>query len=238
MLAPRLPLPVPSPLGTGMPAEGYPWHWTVCRWLPGQIVAVQSVASLRRAAVALAEFVAALQGVDPAGGPASPFRGTRLADRDGAVRAVVEILAGPLDPAPVLAAWEAVVGAPAWQGRGVWMHGDLHPANLLVERGRVSAVIDFGLLAVGDPACDLMVGWTFLSGVARQDFRAALSVDGPTWARGRGWALDFGLMCAAYATDDPVLVSIGQHTVREVLKDHGYATERLMLVTEKIVSGK
>lgn len=99
--------------------------------------------------------------------------------------------------APVIAAWEAAVAAPVWEGQGVWMHGDLHPLNLLVDRGRVSAVIDFGLVAVGDPACDLMVAWTFLSPAALESFRNALRVDDSTWARGRGWALDFGLMCAA-----------------------------------------
>jgi len=85
------------------------------------------------------------------------------------------------------------MAAPAWQGSGVWMHGDLHPSNLIVNQGRVSAVIDFGLVAVGDPACDLMVAWTLLDPPAREVFRNVLGVDDATWARARGWALDFGL---------------------------------------------
>jgi aminoglycoside phosphotransferase (APT) family kinase protein len=121
----------------------------------------------------------------------------------------------------VIAAWEAAVAAPRWQGQGVWMHGDLHPANLLADRGRISAVIDFGLVAVGDPACDLMVAWALLSSAARETFRNALRVDDATWARGRGWALDFGLICAAHAADDAVLPGLGRHTVNEVLTDHG-----------------
>src|SRR5262249_16165456 len=147
-------------------------------------------------------------------------RGAPLAGCDPSVRPAMGALRGTLAPARVAAAWGAAVAAPAWQGRGVWMHGDLHPANLLVENGRLSAVIDFGLLAVGDPACDLMVAWTCLPAAARAAFRSALSVDDATWARGRGWALDFGLMGAAHAGGDPVLSGIGQRTVSEVLADH------------------
>ena len=168
-------------------------------------------------------MVTALQAIDPVGGPASEFRGMPLAERDRAVRVTIETLRGTLDSAPLMAAWDAAKAAPAWQGPAVWMHGDLHPANLLVEKRRLSAVIDFGLLAVGDPACDLMVAWTYLSTAARAEFQAALSVDDATWARARGWALDFGLMCATHTTDNSMLESIGQHTVTEVLADHGHA---------------
>jgi len=222
-LAPQLPLPVPSPLGKGVPAEGYPWHWTVRRWFPGQIAAVQPVADLGHAAVALAQFVTALQAIDPVGGPASEFRGMPLAECDRAVRAAIGTLRGTLDPAPLMEAWDAAITAPVWQRPAVWMHGDLHPANLLVEKRRLSAVIDFGLMAVGDPACDLMVAWTYLSAAARADFQAALPVGDATWARARGWVLDFGLMCVTHTSDDSMLEMIGQHTVTEVLADHGYA---------------
>jgi aminoglycoside phosphotransferase (APT) family kinase protein len=99
------------------------------------------------------------------------------------------------------------------------MHGDLHPANLLVDGGRLSAVIDFGLLGVGDPACDLMVAWTYLRAEARDAFRDALAVDDATWSRGRGWALELGLRAAAYSADNPVLGDIGRHTIAEVMAD-------------------
>lgn len=223
VLAPRLPLPVPYPLGKGMPGEGYPWPWTVCRWLPGQMAAVQPVADLGQTAFVLARFIAALQAIDPVGGPSSEFRGVPLSGRDRAVRAAVEVMGASLDPAPVIAAREAALAAPVGQGPGVWMHGDLHPANLLVDHGQLSAVIDFGLLAVGDPACDLMIAWTYLSAATRTGFRAEVSVDDATWARARGWALDFGLMCATHASGNPVLENIAQHAISEVLTDHGYA---------------
>jgi aminoglycoside phosphotransferase (APT) family kinase protein len=100
------------------------------------------------------------------------------------------------------------------------MHGDLHPANLLVSSGELTGIIDFGLLGVGDPACDLMVAWTYLSADARQVFRDALNVDDLRWARGRGWALHLGLMAAAVSADNPVLGNIGRHAIAEVLSDY------------------
>jgi aminoglycoside phosphotransferase (APT) family kinase protein len=223
MLAPWLPLPVPVPLGEGVPAEGYPWHWTVCRWLAGKVATVQPVADLGQAAEVLAQFVTALQAIDPAGGPDSEFRGDPLAGHDRAVRAAIEALHDTFDPAAVIAAWETALAVPRWTGPAVWMHGDLHPANLLVHHDRISAVIDFGLVAVGDPACDLMVAWTLLTTPARRRFRTALAVGDSTWSRARGWALEFGLMCAGHAENDPVLGRVGQRTVNEVLGEHGYA---------------
>jgi aminoglycoside phosphotransferase (APT) family kinase protein len=225
VLAPRLPLPVPVPSGEGAPAEGYPWRWTVCRWLAGESAAVQPVADLGQAAAVLARFVTALQAIDPAGGPGSEFRGGGdvLAGHDRAARAAIEALPDTFDPAAVIGAWETALAAPRRTGPAVWMHGDLHPANLLVHHGRISAVIDFGLVAVGDPACDLMVAWTFLTTAARRRFRSALAVDDSTWTRARGWALEFGLMCASHADSNPVLRYMGRRTVSEVLADHGYS---------------
>lgn len=76
-----------------------------------------------------------------------------------------------------------------FDGPAVWVHGDVTPTNLLVREGRLSAVIDFGAMAVGDPACDLMIAWTFFGGAERSVFRDALGLDDGTWERGRGWAL-------------------------------------------------
>jgi aminoglycoside phosphotransferase (APT) family kinase protein len=219
VLAPRLPLAVPVPLGHGAPGEGYPWHWTVCPWLTGEIAAVASVADLGRAATSLAAFFTALQAIEPVGGSAHKFRGVSLAARDQNTRAAAAALQGSLDVGPVLRVWEAALAAPAWIGQPVWMHGDLHPANLLVEDNELTAVIDFGLLGVGDPACDLQVAWTYLSADSREVFRSALAVDDATWSRGRGWALQFGLRAAAYSADNPVLGDIGRYTLAEVLAD-------------------
>ena len=162
VLAPHLPLPTPVPLGRGAPGEGYPWHWTVGRWLPGEMAAVAPVDDMDKAARSLARFVAALQATDSAGGVVHEFRGLSLSAHAGSAEDAAAVLAHSLDIRPALTLLERTVAAPAWTGRPVWTHGDLHPANLLTDRRELSAVIDFGLLGVGDPACDLMVAWTYL----------------------------------------------------------------------------
>lgn len=218
VLAPHLPLAVPVPLGHGAPGEGYPWHWTVCPWLNGELAALTRVADMDRAAISLARFIAALQAIDPTGGPRHEFRASLVA-RDHDTRALAAVLRDTLDSGSVLKVWEAALAVPAWTGQPVWMHGDLHPANLLVRGHELSAVIDFGLLGVGDPACDLMVAWTYLSADSRDVFRGALAADDATWSRGRGWALQLGLRATAYSADNPVLGKIGRRTVAEVLAD-------------------
>jgi aminoglycoside phosphotransferase (APT) family kinase protein len=224
-LAPFLPLAIPVPIAKGIPAEGYPWHWSVYRWLEGETATVERISDPRQAATELAQFVAALQRIDPAGGPApgthNSFRGAPLAQRDDETRTAIATLRGTLDADSATAAWEAALQAPSWQGPAVWLHGDLLAANLLAHHGRLSAVIDFGCLGVGDPACDVMVAWTYLSAETRDVFRAALPVDDATWARGRGWALSFGLIALPYyQRTNPVLAGIGRYAIDEALADH------------------
>ena len=224
-LAPHLPLVIPVPLAKGTPAEGYPWHWSVYRWLEGETATIERIADPRQAATELAQFVAAMQRIDPTGGPLpgpdNSFRGVPLARRDAHTRAAIATLDGMLDPGAVTAAWEAALQAPAWQGPATWFHGDLLAANLLAQHGRLSAVIDFGCLGVGDPACDLMVAWTYLSAETRDVFRAGLPVDDATWARGRGWALSFGLIALPYyQSTNPVLAGIARYAIDEALADH------------------
>ena len=224
LLAPHLPLAIPVPLAKGIPAEGYPWPWSVCRWLRGENAFVERFADLRQAAIALAQFIAALQRIDTAGGPrpgAHNFgRGVPLAIRDADTRAAIAKLHNLLDTGAVTAAWEADLNAPAWDRPPVWIHGDLHAANLLVDHGRLSAVIDFGGLGVGDPACDFVAAWTLFSGDSRDAFRAALSIDDASWARSRGWALSTGLIALPYYLDtNPVIVAMARRQIDEVLAD-------------------
>jgi aminoglycoside phosphotransferase (APT) family kinase protein len=223
-LAPHLPLSIPVPLAKGMPAEGYPWRWSICRWLPGENAIVERFADLREAAIALAQFVSVLQRIDTTGGPrpgAHNFgRGVPLAIRDATTRAAIAKLDNLLDTDAVTAAWDADLDAPAWNGPPVWIHGDLHAGNLLVNRGRLSAVIDFGGLAVGDPACDFVAAWTLFSGESRDAFRAALSIDDASWARSRGWALSTGLIALPYyLKTNPVIVAMARRQIDEVLAD-------------------
>ena len=221
-LAPHLPLAIPTPLAMGKPGEGYPWHWSVYKWLEGENATVERIADPRRMAIDLAQFILALQRVDPAGGPPpgahNSYRGVPLAKRDTPTREAISALHGTVDTEAATAAWEDALGAPEWHGRPVWIHGDLQPGNLLAVEGRLTAVIDFGCLGVGDPACDVMPAWLFLPADARAIFRAELQVDDATWARGRGWALSLGLIALPYYhITNPVLAGIARRAIAEVL---------------------
>ena len=224
-LAPLLPLAIPSPLARGSPAEGYPWHWSVYRWLEGKDATVARVADPLQAATELAQFITALQRIDPTGGPLAGehnfFRGVPLAARDEPTRAAIAALHRDVDTRAVTAAWEASLRAPAWDGAPVWIHGDLQPGNLLVADGRLTAVIDFGGLGVGDPACDLMAAWSFFSADAREVFRANLRVDDATWSRGRGWALSVGLIALPYYREtNPTLSATARRAIGEAVGDY------------------
>ncbi|MGH3134750.1 MAG: phosphotransferase [Gaiellaceae bacterium] len=225
-LAPFLPLAVPVPLADGMPAEGYPFEWSVYRWLKGENATMERVTDLSRLATDLAQFVAALHQIDPTRGPSpgehNVFRGEPLARRDAPTRAAIVSLRGAIDAGAVTAAWESALRSREWEHPPVWIHGDLDSRNLLVEEGRLSAVIDFGCLGVGDPACDVMVAWKVLSADTRDIFRAALSVDESTWARARGWVLSQALVALSYYTveTNPVLVLEARRWLAEVLADH------------------
>lgn len=229
-LAPHLPLGIPVPVAMGTPGEDYPWHWSVYRWLDGENATIERLPDPCQVATDLAQFVAALHKIDPAGGPlAGPHnfdRGVPLAMRDAPVRAAIAALHGGsggtlLDINAATAAWEAALQAPTWHGAPVWVHGDLQSGNLLAQGGRLRAVIDFGGLGVGDPACDLIVAWNLFGGSARNVFRAALSVDDATWARGCGWALSVGLIALPYYLNtSPAMVRYARHTIAQVLADH------------------
>jgi aminoglycoside phosphotransferase (APT) family kinase protein len=227
-LAPHLPLAVPVPRASGVPGEGYPWQWSVYPWLPGENATIVPITDPDRAALDLAHFIAALQRIDstdgPPPGPHNFFRGVPLSTRDAQTRTAIATLHGMLDTDAVTEAWEVALQAPAWGGPPVWIHGDLQPLNLLVQQGRLSAVIDFGGLGVGDPACDLMVAWNLLSAHTRDVLRAALPVDDATWARGRGWALSMGLIALPYyQSTNPVLAGIARRAIAEVLADQKHA---------------
>jgi aminoglycoside phosphotransferase (APT) family kinase protein len=197
-LAPHLPLAVSVPVAVGEPEFGYPWPWAVSRWLHGEVATVEALADSPGAAVELAEFLIALQRFTPRDIPAEntlddDLRGRPLAYRDRVTRAAIAEVDGVFDAPAMTALWEAALNAPAWDRPPVWFHGDFHTGNLLTNGGRLSAVIDFGGLGIGDPACDLMVAFTLMSARSRAAFRAALGVDDATWLRGRGWAVATGL---------------------------------------------
>jgi aminoglycoside phosphotransferase (APT) family kinase protein len=223
-LAPRLPLAIPIPLARGTPAEEYPWPWSIYRWLDGENGIIHEVADLSRAAVDLAHFIGALQQVDPQNGPRpDPYgsgRGVPLVNRNAATRQAIAESRGLLDAGAVNAAWDAALQTPEWAGSPTWIHGDLQAGNLLFVNGCLSAVIDFGCLGVGDPACDLMPAWSLFTGESRNAFRRSLDIDDATWARGRGWALSVALIALPYYLhSSPAIVRASRRTIAEVLAD-------------------
>lgn len=218
-LAPHVPLAVPVQLAMGRPAEGYPYDWSVYEWLPGEN-ANGTIHDLEQAAVDLAAFVTALRRVDTTGAHPRPSgsRGGPLAELDEQVRRSIAQLGDRIDGDAALRSWEESLAAPAWDGEEVWVHGDLLPGNLLVVDGRLSAIIDFGGLNVGDPACDLQPAWNVFAGDSRERFRSELEVDAASWLRGRGWALYQAVSALAYYWDtNPGMIRQASHAVAQVL---------------------
>jgi aminoglycoside phosphotransferase (APT) family kinase protein len=230
-LGPLLPLPIPVPLAMGVPAEGYPWHWSVYSWIEGETASSERIADLRPFAISLAEFLVALQRIDATGGPPPGrhnfFRGGPLTVYDGETRQALAALKGQIDTDAAGEVWEAAL-VTTWHGSPVWFHGDVAAGNLLVKGGRLGAVIDFGTSGVGDPSCDLAITWTLFEGESRETFRAALHLDDATWARGRGWTLWKALITLAeHIGTNPLEAGRTRRVIDEVLADHKYGTRRV-----------
>jgi aminoglycoside phosphotransferase (APT) family kinase protein len=222
--APHLPLAIPVPLAMGRPAEGYPFGWSVSTWLPGENADGATIEDLDQAAIDLAGFVTALRRVDTTGAPPRPRRGRGgpLAGLDERVREAITQLGDRVDGQAALRSWQESLGAPAWDGPKAWVHADLLPGNLLVAGGRLSAVIDFGCLNVGDPACDLLPAWNVFDGGSRLRFLAELEADDASWLRGRGWALYQAVLALPYYWDtNPGMVRQASRALARVLADSG-----------------
>jgi aminoglycoside phosphotransferase (APT) family kinase protein len=222
-LAP-LPLAIPEPLALGASQEGFPWRWAVYRWIAGETASSERLRDMRETARTLGQFVRALQAPDASGGPvageATRGRGLPLSSRDAQVRESIDALGDEYDVRVLHATWDKALALPAFAGKPVWIHADLHEGNLLQVDGRLSAVIDFGLAGVGDPASDLTPAWTFLPAEARRPFRDAVKPDEDAWARGRGWALSIAVIALAYYLHtNPTLVRMSRRTIAAVLED-------------------
>jgi aminoglycoside phosphotransferase (APT) family kinase protein len=202
VLAPHLPVAIPEPLARGVSGCGYPWPWSVYRWLPGAYATVDRIADLTEFARSVGGFLVALRAVDPADGPSAgpdtQFRGGPLSVWDLWTRETIASLAHEIDADRATEVWTAALAAKG-EAPPMWFHGDITPSNLLVADGRLSAVIDFGCSGVGDPACDLAIAWTFFAGGSRRAFMESVPADGAAWERGRGWALWKALVTQAEA---------------------------------------
>lgn len=199
-LAGHLSLPVPEPVAVGRPAAGYPFPWSVRRWLPGETVEASADIDRVRLARDLGDFLTELRqapvGRGPAAGLHSYYRGCHPSVYGDQVEEALERLDGVVDVAACRAVWSDALTS-AWPSAPTWFHGDVAVGNLLATDGALSAVIDFGTCGVGDPACDLVIAWNYFAGEERKVFREAVRLPDDAWRRGRGWAMWKALICMA-----------------------------------------
>ena len=223
VLAAQLPLPIPLPVAKGEPDAGFPYPWSVYRWLDGELASRARIPDLPGFAATLAGFLVALGRVDATGGPAPGehnfYRGGPLATYEDETHQAIEALGNEVPAGAARRVWDDAM-ATSWERAPVWLHGDVATGNLLVRDGRLAAVLDFGSSGVGDPACDMVIAWTFLSGASRDRFRTELGVDAGTWARGRGWALWKALISlVGHLERDAPEAALARRDIDEILAD-------------------
>ena len=223
ILGPKLPAPVPIPLAQGTPGRDYPWPWTVSGWLEGENPS-PGHAYGTDLAIDLANFIRALHSADvgneAAAGPLRSYRGGQLAARDAPTRSAIASCAGLLDVPLLAAVWDVARQVAEGEGEQVWIHTDLQPGNLLIADARLAGVLDWGGLAIGDPAVDLIVAWNLLEDKGRAAFRDAVGVDQATWERGRAWALSIGVVAYPYYVHtNPALARVSRYQIEQVVAD-------------------
>jgi aminoglycoside phosphotransferase (APT) family kinase protein len=219
-----LPLDVPKVFGLGFAGADCPYPWCVTSWIEGRDASRYDVTDWDHAALALGQFLTGLRALDPTlgqpSGPANALRGTSLHRLDSLMRPAFAALSDLYDLARLTKLWDDALAVPEWMDAPVWVHGDLHGANILLRDGKVAGVIDFGLVSVGDPACDLAPAWTFLPSAQRDAFRLAVGLDEVSWLRGKGWGLYAGVIALArHRIGNSVLNSMGQRAIAAVLTD-------------------
>lgn len=217
-----LPHSIPAPVALGRPSSAYRWHWSIYEWIEGQTAQVGPIGHPIEFAGSLAVFVKALQSAPAYGGPPAGshnfFRGGDLTHYDAETCRCLEELRNEIDVASAAAVWKQALAA-QWLGTDVWLHGDVSAANLLVRDAELSAVIDFGLCAVGDPACDLVISWTFLAGDGRMEFQRAIDADPAMWARAKGWALWKALLDLRNGLNDGSDTTRSHKIIADVIRD-------------------
>jgi aminoglycoside phosphotransferase (APT) family kinase protein len=225
ILAPQLPLPIPAPVAKGEPGCGFPYPWSVYRWLDGELASKARIADRPGFAATLAGFLNALARVDATGGPGPGqhnfYRGGPLDTYEEEALEAMGALGNEVPGEAVKRVWDDAMTT-SWGREPVWFHGDVATGNLLVRDGRLAAVLDFGTSGVGDPACDTVIAWTFFSGASRDRFRAELDVDSATWSRGRGWGLWKALITLVghLERDAAQAAAATRHEIDEILTDY------------------
>ena len=213
----------PVPVRTGTPSSSFPWYWTVTRWLDGTLAAHLEPAGRSGSAADLARFVTSFHRPAPADAPRNPVRGVRLSTRDAAVEQRIAAAGLSRD---LLDLWRDLRDQPEWPGPPLWLHGDLHAGNLVLDpQGKLAGVLDFGDLTSGDPATDLAAAWLVFDRTGRRTFmetvNSELYPDAATWQRARGWALCMASAMAAASDDNPAFQAMGIGILDDVMNDEG-----------------
>jgi aminoglycoside phosphotransferase (APT) family kinase protein len=227
-LAERLPIVIPAPVRVGGPALGYPWSWSINPWLEGEVAAESTLADSTTEAERLGDFVAALHVEAPIDAPSNLYRGHFIGRNTPVFLERVEQIVPELDAlvdggaVAVRARWAKLVDVAPFDGSPVWLHADLHTGNVLVQDGKIAAVLDFGDVCAGDPATDLAIAWMLFDDADREVFRASAGagdrvVDDATWQRAEAWALHFAITYLAASGDNARMLAIGQRLVNALL---------------------
>lgn len=217
-MAERLPIPIAAPVRMGRPSSMYPWSWSVCPWFEGDVAADVVLSDPVADAERLGAFVAALHQPAPPDAPVNPYRGQPIAELRPRVVANVELLGSHVDGPSVLASFERLAAVDDWSGEPLWLHGDLHSANMVVCDGSICAVLDFGDITSGDPAVDLAFAWMLFDDDARSVLRtAAGGIDDATWSRAQAWAVHFALLYLLNSADNERFARMGRSLLAAVL---------------------
>lgn len=193
-LAKHLSIAIPAPIKMGKPSDDYPYAFSIYKWLDGSSAnhVTLDEQSLENLAFDLATFLKELQAITDVEGP-SPgqhnwYRGDHISVYDSGAREQIAKLADIIDSNSAIDLWDRACGT-KWNKEPIWIHGDFAFGNILIKYNKLSGVIDFGGTAMGDPACDLVIAWTYLSGKARDVFITEMGLDEDIWLRARAWAL-------------------------------------------------
>ncbi len=226
LLAPFMPFPIPCPLAMGNPSKHYPWHWSIYRWIKGESANNLSAENLNFGVLAsqLAHFLNELHKIDTKDGPLAGdhnfYRGGSLSVYDTETRSSILELQDFIDAKTITSIWEKALSS-QWDKNPLWIHGDLSAGNILIKEHELTAVIDFGGMGVGDPACDLGIAWTFLTSESRGIFKSNWDLDQETWDRACGWVLWKALITLVSIKDKTSLEALKQQdTIHAVLNEY------------------